>query len=788
LINEVDADTDGTDTAEFIELISPSGGNFPLDGYSLVFYNGSDDASYLAYDLDGMSTNAEGYFVLCGDGANVANCDMDVTPDSNLLQNGADAVALVYGDAADYPNDTPVSTVNLVDAAVYDTDDSDDAGLLVLLNSGQPQLNENGAANKDAHSNQRCPDGYGGARNTTNYIQALATPGAINNCGPLEIWDIQGATGESVYAGFNVVTANNIVTAVGPEGFFIQTPDARADGSSDTSNGIYVFTGETPIVAVGDDVDVSGRVDEFFGFTELTGSPVVTVNSSGNALPAPVVFGANIPSSDPLSPSCAIEYECYEGMLVRIDNGTATGGNLSFSSDPIAEVPVTAVNTRTYREPGLLFPGVGGSIPTWDGNPEVFELDPDKLGLPNLAIPGGSGFSATGVLAYEFGDYELWPTSLSVDGAAMPRSVRDRNDGEMMVGSLNLFRFATDGEYSTRLAKLSLYIRTVLMSPDVLAVQEADSLDALQDLASQIAADDEHVSYTPYLLEGNDFGGIDVGFLVRSSVDVDAVTQLGADEIFDYDQSLLHDRPPLLLEGRYTGNGAPFPVAVMVIHNRSLNSIETERVQLKRLAQAESIAAMAQGFQTANLLTPLLVVGDYNAYEFTDGYADVVGHIMGDFNAAESLQSGQDLVDPNLNNLIDSLPAEERYSYVFEGNAQALDHALASQSADLWLRGMQYGRGNADAAENLITDPSTALASSDHDGLVVYLMTDYDGDGVADDNDACPMNGDRVDWNPELGCEEPIPTLDPRGLLLLLLLLGGLGIWTIRRNPGLSSS
>ena len=172
----------------------------------------------------------------------------------------------------------------------------------------------------------------------------------------------------------------------------------------------------------------------------------------------------------------------------------------------------------------------------------------------------------------------------------------------------------------------------------------------------------------------------------------------------------------------------------------------------------------------------------------SDGYVDVVGHIMGDFNAAESLQSGQDLVDPNLINLIDDLPAAERYSFVFEGNAQALDHALASQSADLWLRGMQYGRGNADAAENLITDPSTALAASDHDGLVVYLMTDYDGDGVADDNDACPMNGDRVDWIPELGCEEPIPTLDQRGLLLMLLLLGGLGAWTLRQTPGFRRS
>lgn len=782
LINEVDADTAGTDIAEFVELISPGAGNFPLDGYSLVFYNGSDDASYLAFDLDGTSTNANGYFVLCGNAANVANCDLDVSPDSNLLQNGADAVALVYGDAEDYPNDTPVSVVNLVDAVVYDTSDGDDAGLLVLLNAGQPQLDENGAGSKDTDSNQRCPSGFGGARNTDTYIQALSTPGVANQCGSMEIFDIQGASSLSPFEGFDIFTANNIVTAVGPEGFFIQTPDDRADVSMDTSNGIYVFTSAAPTVAVGDNVDVLGRVEEFFDFTELTNSPTVTINSSGNALPAPKVLNGSVPSSDPAAPSCAIEFECYEGMLVQVTNGAVTGGNLSFGSDPVAEVPVTAATNRTFREPGLLYPGVGGSIPTWDGNPEVFELDPDKLGLANVVIPGGSSFTATGVVGYEFGDYEIWPTSLSVIEAVIPRPVRSKNSGETTVGSLNLYRFATDGEYSTRLSKLSLYIRTVLLSPDVLAIQEADSIVALQDLANQISADEAGVVYTPYLTEGNDLGGIDVGFLVRSDVAVDAVTQLGADEIFDYDNSLLHDRPPLLLEGRYTGNGMDFPVAVMVLHNRSLNSIETERVQLKRLAQAESIAAKVQVFQTNNPAIPLVVVGDYNAFEFTDGYADVVGHIKGEFIAAESIQSGEDLVDPNLTNQIDLLPATERYSYVFEGNAQALDHALTSQSADFWARGMQYGRGNADAAENLILDPFTAAASSDHDGLVVYLMTDYDGDGVADDNDACPMNDRLVEWDPDRGCSMPIPTLDPVGLLLMLIFMGGLGVFTLRRQ------
>ena len=132
--------------------------------------------------LDGQSTNGSGYFVLCGDAANTPNCDMDVSPNTNLIQNGADAVALFVDDASTFPNGTLVTTTNLADAIVYDTDDSDDAGLLVLLNAGQPQVNERGGGNGTAHSNQRCPNSSGGARNTDSYAQFVPTPGEANLC------------------------------------------------------------------------------------------------------------------------------------------------------------------------------------------------------------------------------------------------------------------------------------------------------------------------------------------------------------------------------------------------------------------------------------------------------------------------------------------------------------------------------------------------------------------------------------------------------------------------------
>ncbi|MCP3979617.1 MAG: hypothetical protein GY716_09845, partial [bacterium] len=504
-------------------------------------------------------------------------------------------------------------------------------------------------------------------------------------------------------------------------------------------------------VAVGDQVDVTAEVDEFFDTTELTSSPIVSVDSSGNALPAATVFDATRPSTDPLAPSCAIEFECYEGMLVSITGGSVCTGNQTFGSDPIAEVFISA-GSRCFRETGVEFPGLSmPPIPTWDGNPETFELDPDRLGLPNETLAGGSTFDATGVLGFEFSDWELWPTSLSITAATIPRAVPPRRDIiEFTVGSLNLFRLFNDvddpepdddgsvvstAEYQRRLGKLSLYIRDVLDSPDVLAIQEVERLSVLQDLAAQISTDGGPL-YSAELVEGNDVGGIDVGYLVGEFVTVTQVTQLGADELLTFDGSLLHDRPPLLLEAEYfrtlppfgdrtSRGGIDFPFAVMCNHMRSLNGIDDPdgRTRQKRLEQAQSIAQKAQDFQAANPTVPLIVIGDLNAFEFTDGYVDVVGQIAGDFDPAMNLLSGPDLVDPNLVIWARYVPQNERYSYIFEGNAQVLDHALTSTVAGDFVSRFVYGRGNADAARDLENQEGTALRSSDHDGLVLYLST-----------------------------------------------------------------
>lgn len=180
LINEVDCDTPGIDAMEFIELIGPA--DFSLDGYVLVLYNGYLNSAYQAWDLDGYSIGRSGYFLLGNQGVSPS---VNLVFADNFLQNGPDAIALYLGNAADFPWGEPVKTENLIDAFVYDTNDADDPGILILLEAGQGQVNEDEMGDVLYHSSQRCPDGEGGSRVTTGFYQGTPTPGAANNsvCG-----------------------------------------------------------------------------------------------------------------------------------------------------------------------------------------------------------------------------------------------------------------------------------------------------------------------------------------------------------------------------------------------------------------------------------------------------------------------------------------------------------------------------------------------------------------------------------------------------------------------------
>lgn len=169
VINELDCDTPGIDYGEFVELKSATP-NFPLDGYVLVFFNGSTsggDSSYFALDLDGAVTDINGLLLI---GSDTVTPYPQVFIGENLIQNGADAVAIYQGNDYDFPIGTLATQTNLVDALVYDTSDADDTVLMSLLGVTE-QINEGPGNN--TNSIQRNNDG--------SYTSTTPTPRQLND-------------------------------------------------------------------------------------------------------------------------------------------------------------------------------------------------------------------------------------------------------------------------------------------------------------------------------------------------------------------------------------------------------------------------------------------------------------------------------------------------------------------------------------------------------------------------------------------------------------------------------
>jgi len=593
------------------------------------------------------------------------------------------------------------------------------------------------------------------------------------------IHDIQGSGIQSPIAG-SLVYTTGVVTGVKGAGFWMQTPDAEADSNPATSEGVYVYTGSTPpaAVAVGNLVRVSGTVQEYVPsadpyqrpLTEISGSPSVTLLSSGQPLPAPVVLTA-----DMLTPSGGLDQlERYEGMRVTAASLRVVGPTGGYTNESSATgtsdglfYAVLGNTPRPFREPGIEAPTpVSGEIPQWDGNPEILTVDSDTLGGASTALDLSAGAVVTGMtgpLDYSYRHYVLVrdpAVAIETTPGVTPQPARAPGADEFTVAGYNMERFfdtTADGNsaptltaaaFAMRLSKASVAIRDYLNLPDILAVVEMENLSTLQQVADKVNADavSEGLAdpqYVPYLQEGNDVGGIDVGFLVKTAtvgasvarVEVTGVTQYGKDTTWTEpsgNTSLLNDRPPLALDAVvHWGDGRTFPITVIAVHQRSLNGADTldaagDRVRAKRQAQAEFLANLIQGMQTDDPDRRITVLGDFNAFQFNDGYVDAINTILGTPTPdAQTLIAGDgvDLVNPDLTNLGELLPEGQNYSFTYDGSAQTLDHVLVNDALVLATTafGMDHARINADFPEVARNDATSPARLSDHDPVVAYF-------------------------------------------------------------------
>jgi len=171
VINEIDADQTGSDSAEFVEL--KGNPNESASGLVLVFFNGGNSGgagvSSFAVDLAGTA-DSDGYYVIGNSGVN----EVQETFSGNTLQNGEDAVALYTGSASSFPNGTAVTTTGLIDFIVYEVGDDTDADWSGFGGS-VTVYDEDGSGSGTTSSLGRIPDGTG------TYTVATPTPGAINS-------------------------------------------------------------------------------------------------------------------------------------------------------------------------------------------------------------------------------------------------------------------------------------------------------------------------------------------------------------------------------------------------------------------------------------------------------------------------------------------------------------------------------------------------------------------------------------------------------------------------------
>ncbi len=525
----------------------------------------------------------------------------------------------------------------------------------------------------------------------------------------LEIWQIQGEQISSNYQDSLVITKRNIVTLVTDDRFFIQTPPERTDNNPLSSDGIMVFVGNDFNLAVGDLVTVTGTIQEYFELTEFGPDGLsFTLDSTGVELPPSFPLDASIPSStiQPIP-----DLEKLEGMRVHFSNAIATGpGN----NDLLA---ITLQGQRTFREPGIEYPGITG-LPVWDGNPEIIQL--------NLNWSGGAPYAAgvtaegQGVLSFSNDDYQIIPNEVSIEGDRILQAVRDKEELEATIGSLNCFVFEnTSSDFSIRKFKIANYIIDQLKAPDILAVQEVRNLETLEALAIEINELRPDISYTAYLDLGNQGGSFQInnGFLVRNTIQNVQISQWAKEEVLSLG-GLLHDRPPLLLEGEFT-TSPPTPIKVLNLHLRSLGGIEgsnADFVRTKRWEQSISVANIIRDLSFENLV----VLGDFNAFQFSDGYVDVLAQLTGEPSLG-SEYAVLDIVETPLVNHSLSVPEEEQYSFIFRGNAQILDHCLSTDLENLSINELQYARGNSDNPESDVDNSFVPYRASDHDGFVLFL-------------------------------------------------------------------
>ena len=574
--------------------------------------------------------------------------------------------------------------------------------------------------------------------------------------GTVRIHDIQGSGRISPLVGQTVTNVPGIVTATrstgSSRGYWLQDPTPDADGL--TSEGIFVFMGTTsPPVVAGDSVLVSGRISEFRpasgsqSLTEIGGTPTTIRLSGGNALPAAVPVESpdtytksGSLEAQPLEPSSYVLdwLEVHEGMRVTITQSTRL---------------VSPVNTDfgelwvTFKPNQNPTPRGGTIYKSYDDQNSGRFMVASLVGAPAANVGSTLAAGTTGPLDYQsFGGYALMATQLGAiteGGLKRQKVLPPKKAGDLSIATYNVENLAATNPDS-KFAKLADAVVNNLGSPDILALEEIQDNNGATD-NGVVAADQTVAKFVAAIQAAggpayqsrsidpnNDTDGGEPGGNIRqvflfNPARTTFVDRAGGDantsvsvvrarptsnqvslsvspgRIDPTSDAWASSRKPLVGEFLYDGNkqlfvvanhwnskGGDYPLSAAV--QPPVRSSEVQRVK-----QATEVRDFVQDLSTkSGGRARVVVLGDLNDYQFSP--------------ALQTVTNSGALLKP----LIETLPVDQRYSYVFDGNSQVLDHILISPA----IQGYSYGvvHINAEFSDQ----------ASDHDPQIVRILTGCD--------------------------------------------------------------
>jgi len=566
---------------------------------------------------------------------------------------------------------------------------------------------------------------------------------------------ISALQGSGAASPFNntVQTTTGVVTKVLTSGYYIQDPDG--DNDPTTPDAIYVYTGSAPAVQVGTSVRVTGTVTEYTpsgaprSYTEIKDITATTNLGAGKTVNVTnVQLGAE-------------DLRRYEGMLVRFSGALTVNGNgyLGDRGELVLGNGRLETPTNRYRpgpEANALAAANERNMVVLDDNsfttpahiPYLFQDQTVRSGDTVNDLVGVLDFGAIGGGG---GWYKLQPTDAPTFSRTNVREAAPTvAPGNVRVASANVLNFfttftnggdasgATSGKGCTignstsagncrGADNMAEYIRQRDKIVNELKAMDADAV-GLMEIQNN---GDTAVGYLVAALNAATAPGTYAYVPKPAATGTDAIrvamiykpaklTLVGG-ALSDNDS--VNNRPPMAQTFKVNSNGAKFSLVVNHLKSKGSCGGGTGNTDSGDGQGCWNATRVQQAARLVDVFIPqivqaagdarVLAVGDFNSYGHEDPIAYMTGKGM--VNELERFVRGSG-----------NIP----YSYVFDGMAGYLDHALASSALDAQVAGVTEWHNNADEPEAIdynlndtADDPyvNNAYRASDHDPVVVSL-------------------------------------------------------------------